>query len=164
MGNQAWTAEVVAVFFKQIFALLRSNGCIVRALNEPVQAMAKEEILKALGYEAAEVPPPRVWRAVRVLAAKQNCYLIGDGRGWFIGTKEHAAKHKGARVSESITRLKNVGEWLAATPRDRLHEQQTYLDSTDKGTVVRRFVRVLEAAGSEENAQTILAALPAPRG
>jgi len=167
VGKQQWNAEIIEEFTWQIINHLYNNGHIVRALNEPVWGIPKAQLLKQLGLDGGEVPYG-VWSRIRRASKKMRLhrdrvYLIGDGRGWFLGTKEHAADHVASRAKENETRVLNLGAEIASTEREILRKQQIYLDSIGKGRVVRRIPDVLEAMGAEEDGHQILRALPAPK-
>ena len=167
MGKQQWNAEIIEGFTWQIINHLYNNGHIVRALNEPVWAIPKAQLLKQLGLDGGEVPH-WVWSRIRKASKKMRLhrdrvYLVGDWRGWFLGTKEHAARHVVSRATENETRVLNLGAEIASTDRRILHEQLGYVDSVGKGQVLRRLPDVLQAMGAEEDGRQILRALPAPK-
>jgi hypothetical protein len=167
MGKGQWNDEVIKKLTWQIINYLYDNGHIVRALNEPVSAIPKVELLKGLGFDGGEVPQ-WVWARVRKASKKMRLhgdrvYLIGGGGGFYLGTKEHAALHAGSRAKENETRELNLGAEIAATDRGVLREQQRHLDKVGKGRSLRRLPGVLQALGADEESHLILAALPAPK-
>jgi hypothetical protein len=166
MGKQQWTDEVIQKFTRQIIVLLKSRGCIRRALNEPVTGLTKDAILKELGFEGGEVPG-YVWARVRKCSKGQRIQkelvrLIGDGRGWFLGTMEDSAMSERSRAKEAVTRIKNVAAAIGATDRQELREELRFLDDAGKSAALRLLCDILVAMGEDEDAHAILAALPAP--
>jgi hypothetical protein len=167
MGKHEWDKVRIEQLAWQVINYLRDNGHIVRALNEPVSAIPKAQLLRALGIDDGEVPP-YVWSRIRRASKsmrlhRERVYLIGDGRGWFLGTKEHAAFHAASRAKENETRELNLGSEIASTDRGELREQQHHLDRAGKGRAMRRLPAVLQALGADEESHLILAALPSPK-